>query len=166
MASRALSKNRIIPKKRKNTPKPVNPIPISVQTQRQHIQTSVWNMILPRFLTRHISSGIKVTAQYLSDDEDSSQLCENLSVCVCLRPRHDASHSFKLASYLHPSHPPVPIWIRTAKPEINTIKVHSLCESVKEIIFVLSELASVWTEIKAKRRTVIILASATSSGNT
>lgn len=30
MASKALSKNRIIPKNRKNTPNPVNPIPISV----------------------------------------------------------------------------------------------------------------------------------------
>lgn len=29
IARSALSKNRIIPKKRKNTPKPVNPIPIS-----------------------------------------------------------------------------------------------------------------------------------------
>lgn len=30
MASRALSKKSIIPKKRKNTPNPVSPIPISV----------------------------------------------------------------------------------------------------------------------------------------
>ncbi len=30
IARSALSKNKIIPKKRKNTPKPVNPIPISV----------------------------------------------------------------------------------------------------------------------------------------
>lgn len=30
MARRALSKNSIIPKRRKNTPKPVSPIPISV----------------------------------------------------------------------------------------------------------------------------------------
>lgn len=35
MAKSALSKNRIIPKKRKNTPKPVSPIPISDQTQEQ-----------------------------------------------------------------------------------------------------------------------------------
>jgi len=31
MARRALSKNRIIPKNRKNTPNPVSPIPISVE---------------------------------------------------------------------------------------------------------------------------------------
>jgi len=31
MARRALSKNSIIPKKRKNTPNPVSPIPISAE---------------------------------------------------------------------------------------------------------------------------------------
>lgn len=38
IARRALSKNRIIPKKRKNTPKPVNPIPISAG----HTHTTEW----------------------------------------------------------------------------------------------------------------------------
>lgn len=36
IARRALSKNRIIPKKRKNTPKPVNPIPISAGRTHTH----------------------------------------------------------------------------------------------------------------------------------
>lgn len=36
MARRALSKNSIIPKKRKNTPNPVSPIPISVDFKKQN----------------------------------------------------------------------------------------------------------------------------------
>jgi hypothetical protein len=43
MARRALSKNRIIPKKRKNTPKPVNPIPISVEPKLE-VNTFVFIM--------------------------------------------------------------------------------------------------------------------------
>lgn len=53
-----------------------------------------------------------------------------------------------------------------ANPGINTIKGHLLCESVKEIIFTVYKLGSVRAEIKAERRTVTILAIATSSGNT
>lgn len=35
MARRALSKNSIIPKKRKNTPNPVSPIPISAESKKK-----------------------------------------------------------------------------------------------------------------------------------
>lgn len=38
IARSALSKNRIIPKKRKNTPKPVSPMPISVRTHNHKYQ--------------------------------------------------------------------------------------------------------------------------------
>lgn len=42
IASSALSKNRIIPKKRKNTPNPVKPIPISANhTERQQLNSTV-----------------------------------------------------------------------------------------------------------------------------
>lgn len=42
IARSALSKNRIIPKKRKNTPNPVKPIPISANhTERQQLNSTV-----------------------------------------------------------------------------------------------------------------------------
>lgn len=46
MARRALSKNSIIPKKRKNTPNPVSPIPISVDFKKEEkLLNQLWGNI-------------------------------------------------------------------------------------------------------------------------